>query len=122
METRPLTTAMERPLHGVPRDAPEVAGAPRALRPVRVRPDDTAQAEAHTEPFDRWFHGAIARTTRGISPAALLLAYVDWMAHLALSPAKQLELARKAWRKLFRLTAYATHARSSEEPWCIEPL
>jgi polyhydroxyalkanoate synthase len=64
----------------------------------------------------------MARYTRAISPAALLLAYVDWIAHLGLSPAKQGELARKAWRKAYRLALYLPRCFDRDATPCIEPL
>lgn len=75
-----------------------------------------------TEGFDRWLHAQLGHATRGVSPSALLLAYVDWLSHLALSPAKQAELVHKAWRKALRLALYLAHATSPEAPCCIEPL
>jgi polyhydroxyalkanoate synthase len=76
----------------------------------------------HADSFDRWLHSNLARFSRAISPAALLLAYVDWIAHLGLSPAKQAELARKAWRKAYRLALYLPRSLDKDAPWCIEPL
>jgi polyhydroxyalkanoate synthase len=76
----------------------------------------------HADSFDRWLHSNLSRFTRAISPAALLLAYVDWLAHLGLSPAKQAELARKAWRKAYRLALYLPRSFDKDAPWCIEPL
>jgi polyhydroxyalkanoate synthase len=40
--------------------------------------------ESH--PADRAFHAALARFSGGISPVALLLAYTDWLSHMAMSP------------------------------------
>jgi polyhydroxyalkanoate synthase len=57
-----------------------------------------------------------------VSPAALVLAYTDWLAHLALSPAKQAELVQKAWRKAYRMALYLPHALHGDAPPCIEPL
>jgi polyhydroxyalkanoate synthase len=75
-----------------------------------------------TEGFDRWLHAQIGRSTAGVSPAALLLAYTDWLSHLTLSPAKQAELLHKAWRKALRLALYLPHSTQPESPGCIEPL
>lgn len=77
---------------------------------------------AYGDSFDRWLHSVLGRFTGAVSPAALLLAYVDWIAHLRLSPAKQAELARKALRKLYRLGVYAPKSLQRDAPWCIEPL
>ena len=72
--------------------------------------------------FDRWVHAQLAQATAGISPAALQLALTDWLAHLALSPAKQAELVHKAWRKALRLALYLPQAVHSPATRCIEPL
>ena len=78
---------------------------------------DTSTEEAR--PRDALFNAAFARATFGISPNAVALAYIDWLAHLAVSPGKQLELLEKAWRKMIRLSLYAARAGDAQ---CIEPL
>lgn len=76
-----------------------------------------------TEGFDRLLHAQLGRVTGGVSPAAVLLAYTDWLSHLALSPARQAELVQKAWRKAQRLALYLPRATgSADAPRCIEPL
>ena len=45
---------------------------------------------------DRALHAMLAHLSGGISPAALLLAYTDWLSHLAASPQRQIEIAQKA--------------------------
>jgi polyhydroxyalkanoate synthase len=72
--------------------------------------------------YDRWLHAQLGHLTKGVSPAALLLAGTDWLSHLALSPAKQGELIHKAWRKAQRLALFLAHAHDPEAPCCIEPL
>lgn len=94
-----------------------------ALAPLAV--DDTLPdipSGAPTEGFDRWLHAQLGRSTAGVSPAALVLAYTDWLAHLALSPAKQAELVHKIWRKAYRMASYLPHAAQGDAPPCIEPL
>src|SRR6266536_4113843 len=49
-----------------------------------------------SRPADRAFHAALARFSGGISPIALLLAYTDWLSHLATSPQRQLEISHEA--------------------------
>ena len=69
--------------------------------------------------LDRMRVAMTAPFTAGLSPAALSLALFDWSAHLASSPGKRIELARKAARLLSHL---ATVAADSEAQPCIEPL
>ncbi|MEP9354314.1 alpha/beta fold hydrolase [Xanthobacter sp. KR7-65] len=72
---------------------------------------------------DRAAAALAARTTSGLSPAALTLACLDWWMHLAAAPGKQAELALKAWRKAARLGAYAVASSFDRSfPNCIEPL
>jgi polyhydroxyalkanoate synthase len=89
--------------------------AEAALPPLRLRVAPEAeggalpgQAEPHaslpaerttgTERYqaDRAVHAMLARLSGGISPAALLLAYADWMLHLASSPQRRIEIGQRA--------------------------
>ena len=76
-----------------------------------------------THALDRAFKANLARLTNGISPAGMMSLYVDWLAHLALSPGKQFQLVEKAARKSARLALYLgqTTAGVKASP-CIEPL
>ncbi len=78
---------------------------------------------ASTTPVDRLFHAWWGRSTFGLSPAALLLTYMDWLAHLMISPGKQMHLLEKARRKTTRFSIYAAKSMMDPEtPPCIEPL
>jgi polyhydroxyalkanoate synthase len=46
----------------------------------------------YAESIDKALQVAVGRMTNGLSPAAYLLAFMDWYFHLAIHPAKQLEL------------------------------
>lgn len=102
-------------------DDPNTAGSEKrfgegVLRGLKIGPKDV-------ENLDRNYHANLARLTLGISPAALTMAYMDWLAHLALSPGKQMQLAEKALRKAARLGLYAANSTLKREaPCCIEPL
>ncbi len=73
--------------------------------------------------LDRLIDAQLGRFTLGLSPDSLMLAYLDWLVHLAWAPGKQLELLREAQRNLIRLGAYAAHAaRDPRTPPCIAPL
>ncbi len=57
----------------------------------------TFTAEPSTDPLDiapqsldRALNAQLARFTPGISPAALIGAYMDWAVHLAMAPGKRL--------------------------------
>ena len=83
-----------------------------------------AWPEGFAEILDRSVHALAARLTSGLSPAALVGAYMDWAVHLASSPGKQLELAVKGARKVARLgdqTLKQATTTGSCEP-CITPL
>ena len=54
--------------------------------------EETKQQRIYSEALDQSLQAAISRMTGGISPAALLLAFYDWQLHLAIHPAKQMEL------------------------------
>jgi polyhydroxyalkanoate synthase len=108
------------------RDDPTLVPSPPLASPPPTPACDGETADAPVgepgEGFDRWLHAQLGRLTAGVSPPALLLAYADWLSHLALSPAKQAQLLHKAWRKLHRLALYLPHAGDPGSPCCIEPL
>ena len=73
---------------------------------------------------DRTLHAVLGRATGGLSPASLAAAYMDWTAHLAISPGKQQYLIEKAGRKLHRFMLHAQEsvAAAGKCAACIEPL
>src|SRR6185369_176567 len=76
-----------------------------------------------TQSLDRLVHAWIGRFTFGLSPAALLLAYVDWQAHWAINPGKQVELLQNGLLKSLHFDFYAVNALTDPKPpRCIEPL
>ena len=110
MDTAPL------PKSGTPPKAAKVA-APLA------EPEPFDADVARTETLDRLMHATQARFTQSIAPAALQIAFSDWVMHLANAPGKQQGLVEKAARKWVRLMLYlARRARDQQCPDCIEPL
>ncbi len=83
----------------------KLAPTPRSL-PVAIG----AATTELTQDIDRWLHAQAARFTNGLSPAALVGAYLDWSTHLAFSPGKRLELATQASRDLARFAMFAWRA------------
>jgi Poly-beta-hydroxybutyrate polymerase N terminal len=61
---------------------------------------DSYASTAFGDVVDRSLHAAVARLTAGLSPAALMEAYTDWVTHLATSPGKLMQLLEKATKKL----------------------
>ena len=75
------------------------------------------------ETVDRSANAMVARASLGVSPQALMLDYMDWAAHLAMSPGKRLQLAERAMSKALRFGQYAAAATlSPDAACCIEPL
>ena len=73
-------------------------------------------------PLDALTRSALGQVTQGLSPAAMIQAYMDWLVHLAISPGKQQELREKAQRKLTRLLLHETQLTRGTPTPCIEPL
>ncbi|WP_066459754.1 PHA/PHB synthase family protein [Castellaniella caeni] len=69
--------------------------------------DHPIDIQAAARRTDQYFHAAQARAFASLSPASLLLAWLDWALHLAASPGKQTELLRLAYRHQLDLALYA---------------
>jgi polyhydroxyalkanoate synthase len=93
----------------------------------RVKPRGSSRAPAPPPAsgsfgnLDRLLTAWQARFTGGLSPVALALAQLDWLAHLSSSPGRQAELAAEAGTRLARLGRYALHAHSPDAAPCVEP-
>ena len=121
---------------------PPILPPPKANRPILSRPahapaNDDRRADiphAHGEAAparlqeegddayqaDRAFHAMLARATGGISPAALLLAYTDWLSHLAAAPQRQMEMSQEAVLGASRFLEAALHYFSPDQgPWSL---
>lgn len=84
---------------------------------------DHGTVPAITESTDRLWHAFQGRMTMGLSPASLVLAYLDWLVHLGNSAGKITEMNQNALAKSVRFAHYA--ARSAQDPNAeafIEPL
>ena len=80
----------------------------------------TQGADGETYQADRAFHAMLARFTGGISPAALLLAYGDWLSHLAAAPQRQIEIAQDALVETKRLFDAAQNVYApGQAPWSL---
>lgn len=71
-------------------------------------------------PADRTLHAMLARLSGGISPTALLLAYTDWLSHLAASPQRRLEIAQEGVVDAERFFAAARRFFAPDQgPWSL---
>jgi polyhydroxyalkanoate synthase len=101
------------------------ATAPVVLCPAHVMASAIAlppepEAEGEVYQVDRAFHAMLARATGGLSPAALLLAYSDWLLHLATAPQRRLEIFQDATRGANRLFEATLHFFSAAHgPWSL---
>jgi polyhydroxyalkanoate synthase len=102
---------------------PRVASAPSAPPEPKKEIAEAISFPVSARTIDRFVHAALGRMTMSVSPAGLMLAYLDWLVHLSMAPGKQGELAQKAMRKAVRFAVYAARAVvDSETPPSIEPL
>ena len=96
----------------------------RSSSPDKLREGSSAvvsgERQAERYQADRAFHAMLARFTGGISPIALSLAYIDWVAHLAGAPERQLELGRDALSGARQSLEAALHFFSPRHgPWSL---
>ena len=68
------------------------------MTPTPISTTPRPQEAAPSTDLDSAVHAHLARLTMGLSPASMAAAYLDWFAHLAVSPGKQQALAMKALR------------------------
>ena len=91
-----------------------------AARIESVAGKPAAEPMSEPYPLDRAFHAMLARLTNGISPAALLLAWLDWSSHLAAAPQRRMEITSNILRDTGRFLEAAAHAMSSgQKPWSV---
>ncbi len=77
-------------------------------------PSTDKQADLMTELLrnvDRTVHAQIGQLFTGLSPVQAALVYLDWAAHLAISPGKQMEVMWQTWQDMQHACPdLATHA------------
>lgn len=111
--------------NGLPSSKPGRLAVPAKALCVDAPQDrDSYAATAMGDIIDRSMHAAVARFTAGLSPAALIHAYLHWATHLADAPGKRLQLVDKAMRKMVRFANYATRyaMTGGKTECCIEAL
>ena len=81
----------------------------------------SAAPPEHASNLDRLHQAWQARFTGGLSPASLLLAYVDWLVHFSNSPGSQAHLIEHAWRDALQFAEYAARSADPQAPPYVEP-
>lgn len=73
--------------------------------------------------IDRAIHAVEGKMTNGLSPASIMVAYFDWLVHMAHSPGKMGEMSENFARKSQDFVTWAARASMDENvPDFIQPL
>src|ERR1700722_6042286 len=72
------------------------------------------------QPIDIMLHAWIGRFSYWLSPASFGLAMFDWLAHLAISPAKRIDNVKKANEKFFRFGMAIAHCLPFNNSLCLK--
>lgn len=59
------------------------------------------------ENYDRMIHAQMGAWAGWLSPATAVIAYFDWLSHLSISPAKQMDVFNKTFQNVSRFFFYA---------------
>ncbi|MDA9437591.1 poly-beta-hydroxybutyrate polymerase [Bradyrhizobium sp. CCBAU 51745] len=117
VQTLPRTAEPVLPASSV---EPVVGAASSATSTNSTGKTSTAEPASECYPLDRMFHAMLARFTGGLSPTALMLAWLDWSSHLAWAPQRRMEIANNVIRDSSRLLEAATHATAAgPAPWSV---
>ena len=98
--------------------------AHNAPRIHRMPTEKISPPVLHPSDLDVQVRAAVARMSASLSPTSMLLAGLDWGAHLAASPGKQTALARLALSQVEQLSRYlwvCLLAGPGEARACVEP-
>lgn len=93
-----------------------VGGQARKNYPTGIDMDEKAEA------LDRTLHASLAELTRGISPAALMLAWADWAIHLAAQPTRSAQvLGVRPWLRALEMSSPALQHLPGHKPPTPDP-
>ena len=107
---------------GAGREQPSGAAAKADKPAVDPLPRSIFSPEV-AKTLDRLFNASMARSTAGLDPRVILLAYLDWWVKLAWSPGTHLRLTEKALRKWIRAGLFLGQCVADPNASCaIEPL
>ena len=103
---------------GVPTHTQPIEGEGTGFSAKRIAPK--IGRVLRTPEVDRRIHALIGRFTGGAAPTAMMLAWLDWVGHIAMQPGKQHELARAATEKAVHLAEFAATCARKEGGSCAE--
>jgi polyhydroxyalkanoate synthase len=106
----------------LPKTSPQPApSAASAAKPAIPRPGPVEMPMERDTSLDRLLHAYQSRVTSAMSPAALVLAFTDWMMHFAAAPGHRLALADKGARECMRLMLHLQqHSHNPECEPCVK--
>ena len=117
--TLPAALDAIAPIGGADADIGENRNAVPQVEP-QASSHARAPEEVETYRADRTLHAMLARLSGGISPTALVLAYTDWLSHLAASPQRRLEIAQEGIIDTRRFVEAAQRFFSpGQGPWSL---
>jgi poly[(R)-3-hydroxyalkanoate] polymerase subunit PhaC len=123
MKSRSTKPKAAVPVLPCPAHAPDFRKDSQAVvmgEPGSSSGSETRDEQAELFEADRAIHAMAARLTGGISPVALSLAFIDWAAHLAAAPQRQMEIAEDGLRSASKFFDTALHYLSSRQgPWSL---
>jgi len=106
----------------IKKNSPSIGMEPLGSAWLKPLTGEYPEADKDSARLDLMSNAWLGRLTGNISPAAMLNAYVDWLAHLALSPTKRAALMQKGWQNWWQLYVYSRSCQSGNEHLCIQPL
>lgn len=115
-ETRKLEEKLARGGLPLPSGPPpltlEIAVAERIAEALASDPQRRSRI------FDRLWHAAVGEFTTGLSPAAIALAYADWLIHLGMSPNRQMEMLQQGGQRWIEWAIGAFQYRIGKKGAC----
>lgn len=92
----------------------ECSSEPQSCTKQARNPSPIGQFES----LDRLSRAALGHITQGVSPNAIVAAWLDWSTHLARAPGRQIELMTEA---VSLTTELLVHAALQNSPWPASP-
>ena len=95
-----------------------------ALRQLLFMRTTPAPSPSAADKIDIPLHAAMARASMSLSHASMLMAWLDWALHIAISPGKRLELLRLALTQAEALFHYGENCAASgplQVECCVQP-